>query len=111
MARLALVVVCVAVCLAAGWGIERTLRALHLGWLNRLAGGVLAGGIAIVLLALFVTTASRLSPTWAEWCEESLIAPRLAVALDAATESKVSGAQEAEADEDSAGEEGGGGGL
>jgi uncharacterized membrane protein required for colicin V production len=102
LARLLLVIVCVAVCLAAGWGIERTLKALHLGWLNRLAGAALAAGLAAVLLALFVTTASRLSPTWSEWCERSVIAPRLSLALDWTAD-----VQEAEEDTTSADEESG----
>jgi uncharacterized membrane protein required for colicin V production len=106
LARLLLVLLCVGVCLAAGWGIERTLKALHLGWLNRLAGGLLAGGLAVILLAVFVTTASRLSPTWAEWCEQSVIAPRLALALDWTAE-----LQEADAETDAGGEEGGSSGL
>jgi len=36
-------IACIALCLAAGWGISKTLEALHLGWLNRLAGVLLAG--------------------------------------------------------------------
>jgi uncharacterized membrane protein required for colicin V production len=106
LARLVLVLACVGLCLLAGWGIERTLKALHLGWLNRLAGAALAGGLAIVLLALFLTTASRLSPTWSEWCERSVIAPRLALALDLAAEARETEVQETEADTAPAGEEG-----
>jgi uncharacterized membrane protein required for colicin V production len=68
---------CVLVALAAGWGIERTLKALHLGWLNRLAGAALAGALAAALLGLFLVTAIRLSPIWSEWSEQSVIAPRL----------------------------------
>jgi uncharacterized membrane protein required for colicin V production len=68
---------CVLVALAAGWGIERTLKALHLKWLNRLSGGVLAGVVAMLLLGLFLATAIRLSPTWGDWCSESVLAPRL----------------------------------
>ena len=68
---------CALVALAAGWGIERTLKALHLGWLNRVCGAVLAGGVAVVLLGLFLATAVRLSPTWRAWCAESVLAPRL----------------------------------
>jgi uncharacterized membrane protein required for colicin V production len=68
---------CVLVALAAGWGIERTLKALHLKWLNRLGGAMLAGVVAAALLGLFLVTAMRLSPAWNEWCGESVLAPRL----------------------------------
>jgi hypothetical protein len=67
----------VLVSLAAGWGIERTLKAFRLKWLNRLAGAVLAGGLAAALLGLFLVTAMRLSPSWREWCAASELAPRL----------------------------------
>ena len=36
LGRLLLVLLTTGLCLLAGWGIERTLKALHLGWLNRL---------------------------------------------------------------------------
>lgn len=68
---------CVMVTFAAGWGIERTLKALHLKWLNRLAGALLAGVAAVLLLGLFLATAVRLSETWQSWCSESVLAPRL----------------------------------
>jgi uncharacterized membrane protein required for colicin V production len=68
---------CVLFALAAGWGIERTLKALKLGFVNRLCGALLAGGVAVLLLGLFLATAARLSETWQEWCSDSLIAPRL----------------------------------
>jgi len=77
LGRLLPLVGCVLVALAAGWGIERTLKAFHLKWLNRLAGAVLAGALAAALLGLFLVTAMRLSPSWKEWCEASELAPHL----------------------------------
>jgi len=70
-------VVCVALCLAAGWGISRTLEALHLGWLNRLAGALLAGGVGLILLAVLLGAAVRTSPSLRELSGRSLLAPRL----------------------------------
>ena len=61
----------------AGWGIDRTLQALHLSWLNRLAGALLAGAVAAVLLGVLLVTTAGLSPTWADICRESLFAPVL----------------------------------
>jgi len=75
--RLLLLLVCVVVGLVAGWGIERTLHALHLGWLNRLSGAALAGAVGVLLLTLFLVTAIRLSPTFEDLAEESVLAPRL----------------------------------
>ena len=43
------VLLCAGLGLVAGWGFEKTLRALHLGWLNRLAGAGLAGAVAAAL--------------------------------------------------------------
>lgn len=77
LGRLLLVVGCVLVGLAAGWGIERTLKALHLGWLNRLSGAVLAGVVGALLLSLLMVTAIGLSPTFKDLAAESLLAPRL----------------------------------
>lgn len=77
LGRVLPLIVCVLAALAAGWGIERTLKALHLGWLNRLCGAGLAAVVGGVLLALFLTSAVRLSPTWRSWSEHSLLAPRL----------------------------------
>ncbi len=77
LGRVLPLVACVLAALAAGWGIERTLKALHLGWLNRLCGAGLAAVVGGILLALFLTSAVRLSPTWRSWSERSLLAPRL----------------------------------
>lgn len=68
---------CVAVCAGAGWGLDRTLRALRLGWVNRLAGAVLAAAIMAVLLGVVLSTGASMSPAWAEQCSRSLLAPRL----------------------------------
>jgi len=77
LGRLLPLIGCVLVALGAGWGIERTLKALHMKWLNRLAGAMLAGVLAAALLGLFLVTAMRLSPSWNEWCAASAVAPRL----------------------------------
>lgn len=77
LARLVAVLFCLLLCLVAGWGIEKTVAALHLGWLNRLAGAVLAGAVAVVLLAILVGTAARLSPRWGDWSQGSSLSPRL----------------------------------
>jgi len=88
LARLVLIVVCLLLCLVAGWGIERTLKALHLKWVNRLCGAVLAGAAGALLLAMFLGAAIRLSPTWQEWSDGSLLAPRLVRLLDWAVSSQ-----------------------
>ena len=77
LARLLPLVVCVLLAVLAGWGLERTLKALHLGWLNRLAGAALAGVLAALLLGVLLGTAAGISPTWAGYCERSVLAPRL----------------------------------
>ena len=77
LGRLLPLVACVLVGLVAGWGIEKTLQALHLGWLNRLCGAGLAGTAGLLLLALFLVTAIRLSPTFEEVATRSLLAPHL----------------------------------
>jgi len=77
LGRLLPILACVALFGVAGWGIDRTLQAMHLGWLNRIAGAVLAGAVAAVLLGVLLVTAVEYSPNWQESCERSLIAPRL----------------------------------
>ena len=77
LARLLLVLACLTLCLIAGWGIEKTLEALHMGWLNRLAGALLAGVVGVILLAVFVGTAARVSPRWDEWSADSILADKL----------------------------------
>lgn len=59
----------------AGWGIDRTLKALHLGWLNRLMGAALAGVVGAVLLGVLLVLSLGISPQWAELCQESLLFP------------------------------------
>jgi len=66
----------------AGWGIERTLKALHLGWANRLMGAVLAGGAGALLLGIFLVLSLGLSPQWREICRESLFFPYLSRLAD-----------------------------
>ncbi len=72
LARLLLVLACATLFLVAGWGLQKTLEALHMGWLNRIAGAVLAGCVGVVLLAVLVGFAARLSPGWEEWSRDSL---------------------------------------
>lgn len=66
----------------AGWGIERTLKALHLGWANRLMGATLAGSAGAVLLGILLVLSLGLSPEWRELCSRSLFYPYLARLAD-----------------------------
>jgi uncharacterized membrane protein required for colicin V production len=77
LGRLMPAVACVALCLVAGWGIDRTLQELHLGWLNRLAGALLAAGAGLILLAVLLGSAARVSPAFREASERSWLASRL----------------------------------
>ncbi len=77
LGRLLLVVLCAGLALLAGWGIEKTLTAMHLGWLNRLLGAVLAGVVAAVLLGMLVVVAVQVSPELAAMCRESQVAQYL----------------------------------
>ena len=99
LGRLLPLVACVLVGLVAGWGIERTLEALHMGWLNRLCGAGLAGTAGLLLLSLFLVTAIRLSPTFEDIASRSLLAPRMARMLGWVA------SQDAAADAASAGDE------
>jgi membrane protein required for colicin V production len=77
LGRLLLVVLCAGLALLAGWGIERTLTAMRLGWLNRLLGAVLAAVVAAVLLGMLVVVAIQVSPELAALCRESQVAQYL----------------------------------
>ncbi|MCP4899213.1 MAG: CvpA family protein [bacterium] len=77
------VLLCVGVCLLAGWGVERTLEALHLKWLNRLLGAVIAGAAGLILLLCLIIAGMQLSPDLAELCAESYLIPRLLDMLSA----------------------------
>ncbi len=77
------IALCVAVCLFAGWGVERTLEALHLKWLNRLLGAVVAGGVGLFLLLCLIIAGVQLSPALAELCSQSYLIPRLLDLLSA----------------------------
>jgi len=77
LGRVLPVVACVLLGLAAGWGFERTLTALHLGWLNRLAGAVLTGLGGAILLGTLLLVGSQVSPGWAETCAASPVAQLL----------------------------------
>ena len=74
LGRLLLVLLCTGISLLAGWGIEHTLTAMHLSWLNRLFGAVLAGAVAAVFLGMVVIVAIQFSPELAELCRESVVA-------------------------------------
>ena len=82
LGRLLPVVACVLLGLAAGWGFERTLTALRLGWLNRLAGAALTGLGGALLLGTLLLVGSGVSPGWAATCAASPVA-RLLMALPA----------------------------
>lgn len=77
LGRVLLVVLCTGLALIAGWGIEHTLHALHLGWVNRLLGAALAGLVAAFLLGLLVIVAIQFSPDLARLCRESQVAQYL----------------------------------
>ena len=77
LGRLLLVVLCAGLALLAGWGIERTLTVMRLGWLNRLLGAILAGVVAAVLLGMLVVVAIQVSPELADLCRESQVAQYL----------------------------------
>jgi len=77
LARALPLLACVALAVLAGWGIERTLRAMKLGWLNRVAGAALAGLLAALLMGVLLATAAGLSPAWTGYCRRSVLAPKL----------------------------------
>jgi uncharacterized membrane protein required for colicin V production len=77
LGRILLVVLCTGLALLAGWGIEHTLKALHLGWVNRLLGAVLAGLVAAFLLGMMVIVAIQFSPELARLCRDSQVAQYL----------------------------------
>jgi uncharacterized membrane protein required for colicin V production len=62
-----------ALCLLAGWGMEKALEALKLGCINRLLGAVLAGGVAAAVLAVLLVSAVRISPEVAAIEERSVL--------------------------------------
>ncbi len=84
LGRLAPIVLCTLLAWAAGWGLEHTLQALHLGWLNRLLGAALAGAAGALLLAVLIVTASRFSPGAEVVCRDSRLTPWLVSGLDLA---------------------------
>jgi len=77
LGRLLLVLLCTGLALLAGWGIERTLTAMRLGWLNRLLGAILAGAVAAILLGFVVVVAIQFSPELAALCRDSQVAQYL----------------------------------
>jgi uncharacterized membrane protein required for colicin V production len=77
LGRVLLVVLCTGLAVLAGWGIEHTLKALHLGWVNRLLGAALAGLVAAFILGMMVIVAIQFSPELARLCRESQVAQYL----------------------------------
>jgi membrane protein required for colicin V production len=77
LGRILLVVLCTGLALLAGWGIEHTLKAMHLGWVNRLLGAALAGLVAAFILGMMVIVAIQFSPELARLCRESQVAQYL----------------------------------
>ncbi len=74
LGRFLLVLLCTGLSLLAGWGIEHTLTAMHLSWLNRLFGAALAGLVAAIFLGMVVIVAIQFSPELAEICRGSVVA-------------------------------------
>jgi len=68
---------CIALCLVAAWGVDRTLEELHLGWLNRLVGALLAAGAGLILIAVLLGSAVRVSPALRDASDRSALAWRL----------------------------------
>jgi len=81
LARLVPMLACVVLCWVAGWGLDRTLTALHLGWLNRLAGAALAGCAGVALIGLVVAAGARFSPGFSGLCQRSLFPARMLAVL------------------------------
>ncbi len=77
LAYLAPFLATVAVALLAAWGLERTLAALHLRWLDRLAGAVVVGLAGAVVLGAVLSLGAAASPGLRRACERSTLAPVL----------------------------------
>ncbi len=77
LSRVLPVLLCLVLGFVAGWGLERTLRALHLNWLNRLAGAVLAGVLGALVLGIILQAGAQLSQPWERVCQRSRLAPVL----------------------------------
>ncbi len=77
LSRILPVLVCLVLGFVAGWGLERTLRALHLNWINRLAGAVVAGMLGALVLGIILQAGAQLSQPWARVCRHSRLAPVL----------------------------------
>jgi uncharacterized membrane protein required for colicin V production len=67
----------VGLCVLSGWGVEKTIEAMHLKWLNRLLGAGIAGVAGLVIMLFLIATGVRLSPGFADLCSQSLLLPRL----------------------------------
>jgi membrane protein required for colicin V production len=57
----------------AGWGIDRTLEGLRLGWLNRAAGALVAFVVGTLMIGVLMVMAARSSPSFAAQCRRSVI--------------------------------------
>jgi len=77
LGRIIPVISCVMIFLISGWGLDRTLRALHLGFLNRTLGALVAGCVGALLLGIFLITASEVSADFAAVSKNSTLAPLL----------------------------------
>lgn len=75
LARLLPVVASVGLAALAGWGLVRTLEALHLGWVNRVLGFLLAAAAGGLLLVILVAGTAHLSPSWSELVSRSRLLP------------------------------------
>jgi uncharacterized membrane protein required for colicin V production len=84
LARVVPAVGCMVVLALSGWGLEKTLKAMHLNWFNRLIGAVLTGVVGAAVLVLLLGIAARSSPAWAELCSDSVLLPWVQGLLDRA---------------------------
>lgn len=100
LAYLIPVAVVTALCLLAGWGMEKTLDKLKLGCVNRVLGAALAGAAAAVVLAVLLVTAIGLSPELARMERQSTLLAHVRTVLGAAGETD--GTQEAAPDDQEA---------
>jgi uncharacterized membrane protein required for colicin V production len=77
VAWLGLFVCCAGLGVVAGWGLERTLEAMGLRFLDRVLGALVVGGAGVFVVALLVVVAAQVSPAFADLCQRSLLPPYL----------------------------------
>jgi membrane protein required for colicin V production len=97
LGRLLPVMASVGLAALAGWGLVRTLEALHLGWVNRVLGFLLAAAAGGLLLLIMVAGTAHLSPAWSDLVARSRLVPAVTgwvgvaqVAVDEAAEAEPS---------------------